>query len=108
MARRQIYNRYSEFIVDGEQTVVPYINLPSKTTDRRYIYKIGKSRLDKVSQDFYGSPTFGWLILVANPKFGGFEWNIPDGSVLTVPYPLISSLQDYKSELDLHFYYYGR
>jgi len=108
MVTRQVYNRYTPFLINGEQTVVPYVTLPSKTTDKRYIYKTETSRLDRISQQYYGSPTFGWLIMMANPKFGGIEWNIPDGSIITIPYPLVTSLQDYKSELDLHFYYYGR
>jgi len=108
MAKRQTYDRYGTFLINGEQTVVPYITLPTKTTDKRYIYKIEQSRLDKISQQFYGSPTFGWLILMGNPQYGGQEWNIPDGAILTIPFPLISSLQDYKSQLDLHFFYYGR
>lgn len=108
MASRQTYSRYNTFLVNGNQTVLPYITIPSKTTDKRYIYRVAQSRLDKISQQFYGSPTFGWLIMMANPSFGGQEWNIPDGSVLTIPFPLINSLQDYKSELDLHFFYYGR
>jgi hypothetical protein len=108
MAKRQTYDRYGTFLINGQQTVVPYITLPSKTTDKRYIYKVDQSRLDKISQQFYGSPTFGWLILMANPQYGGQEWNIPDGAILTIPFPLISSLQDYKSQLDLHFFYYGR
>ncbi len=105
---RQIYNRYNEFLVDGQQTVVPYINLPSKSTDKRYIYKVGMTRMDKVSQQYYGSPTFGWLILMGNPIYGGLEWNIPDGAILTIPYPLVSSLQDYKNELENYFFYYGK
>ena len=104
----QTYNRYNEFLVDGQQTVVPYINLPSKTSDIRYIYKIGFSRMDKISQQYYGSPVFGWLIMLANPKFAGGEWTIQDGSILTIPYPLITSLQDYKNELNNYFFYYGR
>jgi hypothetical protein len=48
------------------------------------------------------------LILSANPIFGGEEWNIPDGGILTIPFPLVSSLQDYKTQLDNHFFYYGR
>jgi len=108
MASRQIYNRYNTFLVNGSQTVVPYIELPSKSTDKRYIFKVDQSRLDRVSQQFYGSPTFGWLILLANPIYGGSEWNIPDGAVLTIPYPLVASLQDYNNQLNLHFYYYGR
>jgi hypothetical protein len=108
MANRQTYNRYNDFILNGTQTVVPYVNLPTKSTDRQYIYKIGQSRMDKISQQFYGSGTFGWLILMANPIFGGQEWNITDGSIITIPYPLISTLQDYKNELENHFFYYGR
>lgn len=105
---RQTYNRYTDFVINGQQTVVPYINLPSKTTDKRFIYKVGQSRLDKVSQQYYDTPVFGWLILVANPNYGGQEWNIPDGAILTIPFPLVASLQDYKNQLDNHFFYYGR
>jgi hypothetical protein len=105
---RQYYNRYKDFIIDGQQTIVPYINLQSKSTDKRYIYKVGQSRLDKVSQQYYGSPLFGWLIMQANPQFTGNEWNIPDGTILTIPFPLVASLQDYKTQLDDYLFYYGR
>ncbi|MFN9980996.1 MAG: hypothetical protein ACK53Y_13805, partial [bacterium] len=89
------WNRYSQFIINGEQTVVPYVQLPSKPTDKTYIYKVGRSRLDRVSQEYYNSPTFGWLILQANPQFVGMENNIFDGAILIVPFPLLPSLQDY-------------
>ena len=102
------YNRYNNFIINGQQTVVPFVNLTSKNSDKRYIYKTEQSRLDKVSQQYYGTPYFGWLIMMANPKFGGQEWNITDGSILTIPFPLIASLQDYNNQLDNHFFYYGR
>jgi hypothetical protein len=94
------YNRYQQFFINGEQTVVPFVPLPSKTSDQRYIYRTGFSRLDKVSQQFYGTPFFGW--------YGGLEWNIPNNSLLTIPYPLISSLQDYKNGIENYFFYYGR
>jgi len=104
----QTYNRYTNFIVNDEQTIVPYVNLPRKSSDKVFIYKVGMSRMDKISQQYYGTPTFGWLIMLANPQFGGVEFLIPDGSILTIPYPLISSLQDYKNSLDNYFFYYGR
>jgi hypothetical protein len=104
----QYYNRYGTFLIDGTQTVVQYVNLPSKPSDKVYIYRQGFSRMDKISQQYYGSPFFGWLIMMANPQYGGLEWNIPDGTVLIVPFPLIATLQDYKTTLDTHFYYYGR
>ena len=104
----QYYNRYSLFLNNGQQTVVPYVTLPSKPSDKKYIFRYGLSRLDKVSQQYYGSPLFGWLILQANPGYTGLETNIPDGAVLTIPFPLLTSLQEYKSALDNHFLYYGK
>ena len=104
----QYYNRYTNFLVNGEQTVVPFVQVPQKTTDKTYIYKVGRSRLDKISQEYYGSPFFGWLILQANPQYGGLENFIPDGAILIIPFPLLPSLQDYKGALTTHFYYYGR
>jgi hypothetical protein len=104
----QYYNRYNDFLIDGNQTVVPFVKIPLKTTDKNYIYKLGQTRLDKISQQYYDSPYFGWLILQANPQFGGNEFIIPDGTVLTIPFPLLASLQDYNNALENHFYYYGR
>jgi hypothetical protein len=108
MASSQYYNRYNGFVVDGEQTIVPYVTIPAKSSDKLYVYKVGVSRLDKISQLYYNTPYFGWLILLANPTFGGVEWNILDGSLLTIPFPLITSLQDYKGALNNYFFYYGR
>ena len=102
------WNRYNDFLVNGQQTVVPFVTIPSKSTDKRYIYRTGKSRLDKISYEFYETPYFGWLILMANPQYGGLETNIPDNSLLFIPYPLTDTLQDYKAALENHFFYYGR
>jgi hypothetical protein len=104
----EYFNRYQNFLINGQQTVVPYVKVPTKTTDKKFIYKVGMSRLDKVSQQFYDSPFFGWIILAANPEFGGNEFSIPDGSILTIPFPLLASLQDYNNALQTQFYYYGR
>lgn len=104
----QYYNRYKNFQINGEQTVVPYVKLTPKATDRKYFYVSNVSRMDKISQEIYGSPYFGWLILQANPEYGGLEWNIPNGALLIVPFPLIASLQDFESKFKNHFFYYGR
>ena len=102
------YNRYKEFLVNGYLKNVPGIILPPKSTDRYVTYKEGKSRTDKISQQFYDTPYFGWLILLANPGYGENEWSIPDGSILRIPFPLRSSLESYKSALEKHFLYYGK
>ena len=104
----QYYNRYTEFTINEQNLPVPFLGIPAKPTDKKVIYKAGKSRLDKISQVYYDSPYFGWLIMEANPGIGSLEFDIPDGRVLTVPFPLVTSLQDYKQRADNHFFYYGK
>jgi hypothetical protein len=71
------------------------------------VYKKGKDRLDKASQEFYNTPLFSWLILLANPSAGSLEFEIPDNSMLRIPFPLVNSLQDYKKNVELYKLYYG-
>ena len=104
---RECFDRYQFFEQDGNFRIVPGIEIPIKTTHKYLFYKRGKTRLDKVSQDYYNSPTFGWLILLANPSIGGLEFEIPDNFLLRIPFPLITTLQDYKRGVDLYNLYYG-
>jgi hypothetical protein len=104
---RNYFDRYQYFEQDGNFRIVPGIEIPIKTTDKYFIYKRGRTRLDKISQEYYNSPVFGWLILLANPSVGGVEYEIPDNFLLRVPFPLVSTLQDYKRAVDLYNLYYG-
>ena len=82
--------------------------VPRKATDIKYPFRAGQSRLDKISQQYYNTPYFGWLIMMANPEYGGLEWNIPDNAIIVIPYPLNASIQDYNNAIKTRFYYYGR
>ena len=103
----QYYERYQFFLSDGEFQIVPGIEIPLKGTDKFIQYKKGKDRLDKMSQEYYNSPVFGWLILLANPSAGSIEFEIPDNTTIRIPFPLINSLQDYKRGVELYKLYYG-
>ena len=104
---RDYFDRYQFFIENGEFKIVPGIELEIKSTDKYHFYRNGKDRLDKLSQEFYGTPTFGWLIMVANPGITGTEFEIPDNFYLRIPFPLVNSLQDYKRAVELYNLYYG-
>lgn len=103
----QYFDRYQYFEEDGNFKIVPGIDLPIKSGDKYIQYKKGKDRLDKLSDEYYSSPSFGWIILVANPLAGSIEFEIPDGFLLRIPFPLIPSLQDYRRCVDLYKFYYG-
>jgi hypothetical protein len=104
---REYYDRYQFFIEDGEFQIVPGIELPIKGTDRYMEYVRGKDRLDKISDENYNSPTFGWLIMMANPQVALNEFEIPNKSLLRIPFPLINTLQDYRRGVELYKLYYG-
>ena len=98
-----VYDRYSNFRENGTVSFPPFVKLPKKNTDLTITYTKGKTRLDKESYYYYGDPNYGWLILMANPSYGGLEFNIPDGASLTIPYPLSSTLAQYQSAIETYF-----
>jgi hypothetical protein len=104
---REYYDRYQDFIVDGSFKIVPGIELPIKTTDKYLQFKKGKDRLDKLSQEYYNSPLYGWLIMLANPLAGNTEFEIPNNFFIRIPFPLVVSLQDYKNAVESYKLYYG-
>ena len=104
---RQYFDRYQYFVKDGNFRIIPGIEIPIKGSDKYIQYKSGKDRLDKLSQEYYNTPLYGWLILLANPLAGSIEFTIPDNFYIRVPFPLVTSLQDYKNGVELYNLYYG-
>lgn len=101
------FDRYSDFSQNGNVTPIPGIKLTPKRTDKQVVYKKGFSRLDKFSQQYYRNPYHGFLILLANPEFGGLEFNIPDNSIIRIPFPFNETLEQYQREVDLYKKLYG-
>lgn len=96
---RNYFDRYGKFKVNNKFQYIPFITLNKKTTDKKTVYKDTK-RLDKISQEYYDNPYYGWLILQANPKFGGMEFDIPNDTIIRIPFPLIDTLQEYQSKIE--------
>lgn len=101
------FDRYSKFRTNGEMKPVPGISIPESSSDKYAIYKEGVSRLDKLSELYYNEPYSGWIILLANPQFGGLEFNIPDLTTLRIPYPLESARGRYMIEIQKYRDLYG-
>jgi len=91
---KQYYDRYKDFRINNEIKTLPFIKIKKRSTDINIQYKNNKTRLDIVSNTYYGTPYYGWLILLANPKYS-LEFDISDGDTIRVPFPLINALQDY-------------
>ena len=102
------FDRYSNFRFNGGMKPLPGITISEIDSDKLVLYKLGDTRLDKLSNSYYNSPYYGWFILNVNGFAGGSEVNIPDNTILKIPFPLKSSLLDYKSALETYFFYYGK
>lgn len=101
------YDRYKQFKVDDDIKPIPGIIIPDGSQDKEILYKLGQTRLDKLSQEYYGNPYHGWLIMAANQQLGGLEWNIPDRTIIRVPFPFKDAIERYQEEVDRHITLYG-
>lgn len=86
-----IYNVKTAF--KPVKTIPP---IDERETDIHFEFN-SADRLDLVSQRIYGSPEYWWVILAAN-KYQ-FEYDIPYGEILRVPYPLITVLNEIRSKI---------
>lgn len=93
------YDRYKLLRKDGKTLTVPFVKITERTTDKFIKFDTTSNRLDIVSDTYYGTPHFDWLILMANPQFGGLEFNIPSGTQIRIPYPLDGAIEDYETAI---------
>lgn len=65
---------------------IPFFTIDSRSSDKYITYREGSHTMDMLSFKYYRSNLYGWLILQGN----GFidENDIPDGTVLRIPFPL--------------------
>ena len=103
----QYYDRYENFRANSEIKPIPGIPMPVSPTDKQVLYKAGRTRMDRVSQEYYGNPYHGWLIMLANPQWGGMEFDIPDGEPIRVAFPFTSAIERYILEVKKHKELYG-
>lgn len=96
------FDRYSQLRKNGEIRIVPGIKLDKKYSDYYEIYRSGFTRLDILSNKYYGSSGYWWLILLANPEYGSMEFEIPNNSEIRIPYPLDETLNEYTTKINIH------
>ena len=83
---------------DGTIDMMPFINLPINLSDKYEYWNTSYSRLDKISQKYYGNPFYDFLILYGNNIYLN-EFDIPDGALIRIPFPLNKAKGDYDSIL---------
>ncbi len=92
-------NRY-RFVTQGNGTLqnLSTIKIKKRDTDKFVMYNLEKTRLDRIAGEIYGDDTFWWLILLANPDFG-VEFDIPNNTVIRVPFPLQDVVTEFQNKV---------
>ena len=98
----QSYDRYNLFRNEDSIGFMPAITLDKKNTDYYEIYRAGQTRLDVLSNKYYGNPSYGWLILMANQYHGSMEYEIEDRIAIRIPYPLETTIREYAEKVELY------
>lgn len=83
---------------DGTTDMMPFVKLPVNSSDKYETWNTEYSRLDKVSQKYYNNPFYDYLILYANNIYLN-EFDIPDGALIRIPFPLQKAKSDYDNAL---------
>jgi hypothetical protein len=96
---RQDFDRYEIFRnTDNTIDQLPFVRIPQLPSDKSEEWIEGRSRLDKLAQRYYGNALGDWIILLANPEYRS-EFDIPDGTVIRIPFPYRDALEAYTAEL---------
>ena len=74
---------------------VKYPEIPYLDTDI-YVYTTIGDRLDKLSQQYYGSTEYYWVIASANPDIGLNSLYIPEGTQIRIPINLNNVILSFK------------
>jgi hypothetical protein len=53
------FDRYEEFRSNDKMKPIPGLTLVQTNGDKTVLYKLGETRLDKISNTYYNSPYFG-------------------------------------------------
>lgn len=89
----------NKLLVDGDQIKpMPAITISNRSTDKRVIYNSNLTRLDRIAGDIYEDETYWKIILWANPAYY-LEFDIPNNTVIRVPFPLNDVLKEVTNQI---------
>ncbi len=92
------YNFYSLLKDNDSLKNMPPIKIDKRSSDKTVTYNSQKNRLDTIAGNVYSDETLWKLILWANEQYF-IEFDIPDNSVIRVPYPLQDVINEVQTKI---------
>lgn len=92
-------SRYKNiFNIKSASDTIPFVGTIPRMNGDLYITYTSSDRLDLISNRVYGDPQYWWLILAANGY--QIEFDIENGEVLRVPYPLDDAINSIRKNIN--------
>ena len=92
------YNFYSPLQDNDSLKNMPPIKITKRDTDKSITYNSQLNRLDTIAGNIYNDETLWRLILWANEQYF-MEFDIPNNTVIRVPYPLQDVLTEVQTSI---------
>ena len=92
------YNFYDLLKINDSLMEMPAISIKKRDTDKSVVYNKQKNRLDTIAGNVYQDETYWRLILWANEQYF-MEFDIPDNTVIRVPWPLNDVIAEVQSKI---------
>jgi anaerobic selenocysteine-containing dehydrogenase len=94
----KVFDRYSLLKDELSKVTPPFVKIPMFATDRVERWMGSRTMMDALSEKYYHSSEYGFLILLANPQYLN-ELDIEEGDMVRVPFPLELALEAYITEV---------
>jgi len=78
---------------DMDMLNMPPVEISKRVTDKSVIYNKNLKRLDFLAGEVYEDEGYWKLIMWANPEYD-LEFDIPNNTIIRVPWPLIEVRQE--------------
>lgn len=92
------YNFYKLLKRNDRLKNMPPVSIRNRPTDKSIRYNKDLRRLDTIAADIYDDETMWRLILWANEQYF-LEFDIPDNTILRVPFPLQDVLNEVQAKI---------
>jgi hypothetical protein len=93
-------NRYKLFSTKDEAITPPFVSIPLSPEDKYEVFRgTSNTMIDAMSEKWYDSSAFSWLIMYANPQYMN-ECDIEIGDTIRIPFPLEAAIDAYEKAIN--------
>lgn len=93
---------FYELLRDGNDLQnMPQVSISRRATDKTIVFNPRLMRLDRIAGDVYQNESLYKILMWANPEII-YEFDIPRGTIIRIPFPLNDVIQEITGKIQLN------